>query len=94
MSESRPGAPLPIGLPSMRTTGMTILVAEVMNASRAALASSTVNGRSTSSILSRFSRSISVVRVTPRRMALSTCRVMSRPSRSTIQAFDEAPSVT
>jgi hypothetical protein len=25
---------------------------------------------------------------------LSICRVMSRPSRSTIQAFDEPPSVT
>ena len=30
----------------------------------------------------------------PRRMALSIWRVMSRPSRSTIQAFEEAPSVT
>ena len=32
----RPGAPLPTGRPSMRTTGMTIWLAEVMKASRAA----------------------------------------------------------
>ena len=88
-----PGAPLPMGLPSIVTTGMTVLVAEVMKASREALASSTVNGRSTSSIFSRFKRSMSVVRVMPRRIALSIWRVISRPSRSTIQALEDAPSV-
>ena len=31
-----PGAPLPTGRPSMRTTGSTIWLAEVMKASRAA----------------------------------------------------------
>jgi hypothetical protein len=34
--DSRPGAPLPIGRPSIRTTGMTIWLAEVTKASRAA----------------------------------------------------------
>ena len=34
-----PGAPLPTGFPSIRTTGMTQLVAEVTKASRAACCS-------------------------------------------------------
>ena len=32
---SGPGLPSPIGVPSMRTTGITVLVADVMKASRA-----------------------------------------------------------
>ena len=78
----------------MAITGITKLVAEVMNASREVLASSTVNGRSTRVMPSRARRSSSVRRVTPGRMPLSSWRVTRRPSRSTIQALAEAPSVT
>ena len=43
-----PGAPLPTGRPSIRTTGITVWLAEVMKASRAACASATVKARSSS----------------------------------------------
>ena len=46
MRDRCPACPSPTGLPSILTTGMTMAVAAVMKASRAAFASATVNGRS------------------------------------------------
>ncbi len=48
-----PGLPSPTGLPSMETTGVTAVVAEVRNASRAASASFSENGRSSKASFSR-----------------------------------------
>src|SRR3546814_8444263 len=62
-----------------------------MKASRACFASSTVNGRSTKSMPSRRTRSITEPRVMPLRISLPVGRVTSWPSRVTIQAFVEDP---
>ena len=85
---------MPIGCPSIRTTGMTPFVAEVRKASRAAFASAIVKRRSMQGMFSRFRRSSSVVRVTPHRISWETGWVISAPWASTIQALEEAPSVT
>src|SRR2546423_3721811 len=79
-----PGAPLPIGLSSMRTTGTTTWLAEVRNASRAPYASSAVNGRSSNSNPSAAMTSSSTPRVIPRKMPLSAGRVITLPSLLTI----------
>ena len=78
---SGPGLPSPTGLPSMRTTGMTVLRRRGDEGLRApAWPPRRVNGRSTElDALPLRARSISVVRVTPRRMAVSIWRVMTAP---------------
>ena len=78
----------------MRTTGITVCVAEVMKASRAACASASVNGRSMSCMPSSSISSSNVVRVTPGKISTPNLRVMTAPEASTIQALLEAPSVT
>src|SRR5690348_13893092 len=64
-----PGAPFPTGFPSSRTTGRTIWLAEVTNASCAAAASATVKGRSSSTSPCARMTSSTTVREMPRRIA-------------------------
>src|SRR6478735_585254 len=89
-----PGAPFPTGRSSIRTTGMTIWLAEVRKASRAPCASSTVNGRSSNCRPWASMTPISTVLVIPLKIALSAGRVTTLPPLVTIQALLDDPSVT
>src|SRR5215471_3454531 len=89
-----PGRPSPTGFPSMRTTGCTIWLAAVMKASRAAFASTMVNGRSVKDSPLAATASSTTAREIPLRILLSARRVTTSSSAVTIQAFDDAPSVT
>ncbi len=89
-----PGAPEPIILPSMATTGMTSVVAPVMKASFAEKASAMVNWRSSMARFFDAAISNSRARVMPLRMQPSAGRVTMTPASLTIQALLDEPSVT